>query len=100
MRIQLPVRMTKAEYLRKLNEVDRLLNDPTISMDPAKIWSLLADIAEYTGAWTDAFDETDSQTSSSEDSRTHVSSTTVVISAEGEHDGRRPGERVATATMQ
>lgn len=46
--------MTHAEYDRKINEVERLLNDPEVTMDPAKIWSLLAEISRqgevYTGS--------------------------------------------------
>jgi hypothetical protein len=38
--------MTKIDYLLKIDEVNRLLNDPTIAMDPARIWSLMADIAK------------------------------------------------------
>jgi hypothetical protein len=38
--------MTKQEYERKLAEVDRLLNDPEASWDPAEVWSLLADMAQ------------------------------------------------------
>ena len=34
--------MTDAEYARKLDELDRLLNDPDVPMEPAKVWSLLA----------------------------------------------------------
>ncbi len=37
--------MTDAEYHRKLEELDRLLNDPDIPMQPDKIWSLLADVS-------------------------------------------------------
>jgi hypothetical protein len=37
--------MTDAEYARKLDELDRLLNDPDVPMEPAKVWSLLAEIA-------------------------------------------------------
>lgn len=40
------VRMTDAEYSRKLDELDRLLNDPDVPMEPAKVWSLLAEIAQ------------------------------------------------------
>ena len=29
----------------KLDELDRLLNDPDVPMEPARIWSLLAEIA-------------------------------------------------------
>ena len=38
--------MTDAEYARKLGEIDRLLNDPDVPMEPAKVWSLMAEIAQ------------------------------------------------------
>ena len=38
--------MTDADYARKLDELDRLLNDPAVPMEPAKVWSLLAEIAQ------------------------------------------------------
>jgi len=37
--------MTEIEYTRKLDELDRLLNDPDVPMEPAKVWSLLAEIS-------------------------------------------------------
>jgi hypothetical protein len=37
--------MTQNDYTRKLDELDRLLNDPDVQMDPARVWSLLADLA-------------------------------------------------------
>lgn len=37
--------MSDAEYARKLDEVDRLLNDPDVPMEPGRIWALLAEIA-------------------------------------------------------
>ncbi len=37
--------MTEAEYARKLDELDRLLNDPDVPMEPEKVWSLLAELA-------------------------------------------------------
>jgi hypothetical protein len=37
--------MTDTEYARKLDELDRLLNDPDVPMEPAKVWSLLAELA-------------------------------------------------------
>jgi len=37
--------MTEAEYARKLDELDRLLNDPDVPIEPARVWSLLAEIA-------------------------------------------------------
>ena len=39
--------MTDADYARKLDELDRLLNDPDVPMEPAKVWSLLAEIAQH-----------------------------------------------------
>lgn len=38
--------MTETEYGRKLDELDRLLNDPDVPMQPEKVWSLLAEIAQ------------------------------------------------------
>jgi hypothetical protein len=38
--------MTDIEYARKLDELDRLLNDPDVPMEPAKVWTLLAEIAQ------------------------------------------------------
>jgi hypothetical protein len=37
--------MSAAEYRHKLDELDRLLNDPDVPMQPDRIWSLLADVA-------------------------------------------------------
>ena len=39
-------RMTEADYERKLDELDRLLNDPDVPMEPSRVWSLLAEIAQ------------------------------------------------------
>jgi hypothetical protein len=38
--------VTEKEYARKLDELDRLLNDPEVPMEPAKVWSLLAEISQ------------------------------------------------------
>jgi hypothetical protein len=38
--------VTDAEYARKLDELDRLLNDPDVPMEPARVWSLMAEIAQ------------------------------------------------------
>jgi len=38
--------MTDDEYARKLDELDRLLNDPDVPMQPAKVWSLLAELSQ------------------------------------------------------
>ncbi|MBS0640524.1 MAG: peptide chain release factor 1 [Acetobacteraceae bacterium] len=39
--------MTDMEYSRKLEELDQLLNDPTVPMQPDRIWSLLADVSRF-----------------------------------------------------
>jgi hypothetical protein len=39
------VNMSNADYSRKLDELDRLLNDPDVPMQPDRIWSLLADVS-------------------------------------------------------
>lgn len=38
--------MANPDYARKLAEVDRLLNDPDVPMEAARVWSLLAEIAQ------------------------------------------------------
>jgi hypothetical protein len=38
--------MTEADYQRKLDELDRLLNDPDEPLQPDRVWSLLAEIAQ------------------------------------------------------
>ena len=43
--------MSTAEYSRKLDELDRLLNDPDVTMQADRIWSLLADVARP--EWSD-----------------------------------------------
>jgi len=37
--------MSPAEYSRKLDELERLLNDPDVPMQPDRIWALLADVS-------------------------------------------------------
>ena len=39
--------MTEIEYSRKLNELERLLNDPDVSMDASRVWSLLDEVADF-----------------------------------------------------
>lgn len=41
------VHMTDMDYSRKLEELDQLLNDPTVPMQPDRIWSLLADVSRH-----------------------------------------------------
>jgi hypothetical protein len=38
--------MTDAEYARKLDELDRLLNDPDVPMEPERVWALMTEIAQ------------------------------------------------------
>lgn len=38
--------MTDVDYDCKLEELDRLLNDPDSKMEPARVWSLLAEISQ------------------------------------------------------
>ena len=46
--------MSDEDYNRKLDELDRLLNDPDVSMQPARIWSLLAELSMRDGAAPEA----------------------------------------------
>jgi len=46
--------MTDHENARRLDELDRLLNDPDVPMDPARVWSLLADQSHHDGSNTTA----------------------------------------------
>jgi hypothetical protein len=39
--------MTDIEYTRKLDELDRLLNDPDVPMRPRDVWALLAEISAH-----------------------------------------------------
>jgi hypothetical protein len=39
--------MTDRDYDRKLEELDRLLNDPSVKMEAARVWSLLAEVRQY-----------------------------------------------------
>jgi hypothetical protein len=38
--------MTETEMNRKIDELDRLLNDPDVVMEPARVWSLLAELSQ------------------------------------------------------
>ncbi len=38
--------MTETDYAHKLDELDRLLNDPEVPMEPARVWYLLAELSE------------------------------------------------------
>lgn len=41
--------MTEADDAHKLDELERLLNDPDVPMQPDRIWSLLAELATQAG---------------------------------------------------
>jgi hypothetical protein len=49
--------MTEDEYARKLEELDRLLNDPDVPMDPGRVWSLLAELSGRDAALSPASPE-------------------------------------------
>jgi hypothetical protein len=38
--------MDETDYARKLDELDQLLNDPDLPMEPDRVWSLLAEISQ------------------------------------------------------
>jgi hypothetical protein len=37
--------MTEREFETKLAELERLLNDPEVRLDPDRVWTLLAEIS-------------------------------------------------------
>jgi len=37
--------MTDADYTRKLDEIERMLNDPDTRLEPARVWALLAEVS-------------------------------------------------------
>jgi hypothetical protein len=39
--------VTDRDYKLKLDELDRLLNDPDSPMDPSKVWVLLAEVSRH-----------------------------------------------------
>ena len=46
--LHLGVDMTETDYLCKLDEINRLLNDPKVPLDASRVWSLLFETAPYT----------------------------------------------------
>jgi hypothetical protein len=42
--------MDNSDYDRKLDELDRMLNDPDSKMEPEKVWSLLAELSNHDAA--------------------------------------------------
>jgi hypothetical protein len=45
--------MTERDYHSKLEELDRLLNDPDVAMEPSRVWSLLAEVSQHDTAAPD-----------------------------------------------
>jgi len=45
--------MTERDYQSKLDELDRLLNDPDVAMEPSRVWSLLAEVSQHDTAVPD-----------------------------------------------
>ncbi len=39
--------MDETDYAGKLEELERLLNDPDVNMEPNRVWSLLAEVSQY-----------------------------------------------------
>ena len=39
--------MDDTDYDRKLDELDRMLNDPDSKMEPEKVWVLLAELSSH-----------------------------------------------------
>lgn len=42
--------MAEPDQAAKLDELDRILNDPDVPMEPARVWALLAEIAQLNAA--------------------------------------------------
>jgi hypothetical protein len=38
--------LTEEDYAQMLDELDRLLNDPDVPMQPAAIWRLVAEVSQ------------------------------------------------------
>ena len=39
--------MNDTDYASKLEELERLLNDPEVDMEPNRVWSLLAEVSQH-----------------------------------------------------
>lgn len=37
--------MTQKDFDQKLDEVERLLNDPDVELEPSRVWSLLDEVS-------------------------------------------------------
>ncbi len=40
-------KLDKREYDEKLDELDHLLNDPEVALEPGRVWSLLAELTRH-----------------------------------------------------
>lgn len=49
--------MTEAEHASKLDELDRLINDPDVNLQPVRVWELLAEVSRQLPAESDAADK-------------------------------------------
>ncbi len=38
--------MTHADFTDKMDELDRLLNDPDVRLEPGRVWALLAEVRQ------------------------------------------------------
>jgi hypothetical protein len=43
--------MTQQDFERKLDELDKLLNDPEVRLEPNLVWSLLAQVTQHDLGW-------------------------------------------------
>ena len=41
--------MTDSDYQQKIDQLERLLNDPDVTMEPNLVWSLLAEVSQSDG---------------------------------------------------
>ncbi len=39
--------MDDTDYTSKLEELECLLNDPDVNMEPSRVWSLLAEVSQH-----------------------------------------------------
>jgi hypothetical protein len=39
--------MTQRDFEQKLDELDKLLNDPEVPLEPGRVWSLLAEVTQH-----------------------------------------------------
>ena len=42
--------MTEVDYNHKLEQLERLINDPDVQMEPNLVWSLLAEVSQTESA--------------------------------------------------